>query len=152
MASGVLDSVSRLLDGAGYDLRSWGLAWARVTPSVTLIPAFGLRAVPGPARVALALALGACIAPALAGRAIEGPWAAQLLVEFLRGLPVAVGAATGLWLATMVGGLADNLRGSQLSSALPVVERGSTPSGTLLAMLVAVLFLQSGGPTVSCVH
>ena len=53
-----------------------GLAWARALPAVTLVPAFGLRAVPGPARPAMALALAACIFPALApvAHTSSAPW------------------------------------------------------------------------------
>ena len=40
---------------SGVDLGALGLAWARVTPAVTLVPAFGLRALPAPARAVMAL-------------------------------------------------------------------------------------------------
>src|SRR5258708_3720813 len=54
-------SVSDALAGAGIDLAALGLAWARVMPTMTIVPAFGLRALPAPARAAMALALRATV-------------------------------------------------------------------------------------------
>src|SRR5215831_8032591 len=97
---------------AGVDLAPLGLAWARAMPAVTLVPAFGLRALPAAARGVLGLALAACIFPALAP--IEArpslPWTVQVVGEVARGLPVAIAAAVPLWAATMAGGVADALR------------------------------------------
>jgi type III secretory pathway component EscT len=46
----------------------------------------------------------------------------------------------------MAGGLIDDLRSARETASLPNVEPGSTPTGALLAMLVALIFLQTGGP------
>jgi flagellar biosynthesis protein FliR len=147
MAPGVVETLVGVLEGAGIDLRAWGLAWARVAPSVLLIPAFGLRALPTPARIALGLSLAAGIAPALGPAAAQGrPWLVLFVVELARGLPVALTASTALWAASMAGGLVDDLRGARESSGLPNVDPGSGPTGALLAMLVAIAFLESGGP------
>jgi type III secretory pathway component EscT len=70
----------------------------------------------------------------------------QLGVEVARGLPVALTAAITLWAATMAGGLVDDLRGGREQASLPTVERGATPLGALMAMLVAIVFLETGGP------
>lgn len=121
-------------------------SWARVAPVVLLVPAFGLRAVPAPTRVALGLALAVAATPVALTTASSAPLAVQLTMEVLRGLPVALTAATALWVASMAGGLIDNLRGAQERVALPNVESGSTPVGALLSMLVALAFLKSGGP------
>jgi flagellar biosynthesis protein FliR len=146
MGPGVVEMLAGALEGAGVDLRAWGLAWARVAPTVTLVPAFGLRALPAPARIALGLALAAGIAPALAPAAEKTtPFVVLMATELAKGLPVALSAAGALWIASMVGGLADNLRGGHESAGLPNVEDGTTPTGALLAMLVAVAFLESGG-------
>ncbi len=129
------------------DLKAWALGWARALPAIALVPAFGLRALPLPARAALGLVMAATIAPSLrplAERPEAWPW--RLALEALTGLPVAIIAATALWVATMVGGLADNLRGAQARLALPNVESDASPLGALLGMLVAILFLETGGP------
>src|SRR5690606_26128912 len=137
-----------LIDALGITpqaLEQWLRAWARVTPIVVIVPAFGLRAVPAPTRIGLGLSLAVAIAPALPGSAPPGPWAAVLFAEFVRGVPVAVVAASALWIASMAGGLMDNLRAGQEQVMLPNVETQSTPVGALLSMLVAIAFLQGGG-------
>jgi len=112
------------------------------------VPAFGLRALPAPGRAVMALAFAAAIFPALAPAARDAtePWIVQALVEVAKGLPVAVAAAVPLWAATMAGGVADALRGSQPAPAVPVVEGSATPLGVLLSLLASALFLATGGP------
>lgn len=127
------------------DLVLWALAWARFVPTIALVPALGLRALPAATRVVLALALSAAIAPVVRPPEYAAPWALQMLTELMRGLPVAVSASVALWSATMAGGVIDDLRGSRQPSSLPNVESGATASGTLFAMLAALAFLQSGG-------
>jgi type III secretory pathway component EscT len=146
LPTGVFDSIFAALELEGMDLRAWAVAWARLAPSVLLVPAFGLRAVAGPTRLALSAALAAATAPALAPAAIaDRPWIVLLAVEFAKGLPVALVAAVALWTATMAGGLVDNLRAERLAVHLPTAEPGSTPLGALLSMLIAISFLESGG-------
>jgi type III secretory pathway component EscT len=143
---GLIDTLNAAVESGGLDLRAWGLAWARFAPTLALVPAFGLRAVPAPARIVLGLALAASIAPAV-GAAAEPvhPWPIALAIEAARGLPVALAAAIALWTATMAGGLIDDLRGARERSGLPNIEPGATPSGALLSMLAAILFLETGG-------
>jgi len=143
--SDLTEAVFAALGVAFEQGQSWLLAWARVMPMIVLVPAFGLRAVPAPMRVALAFGLAVSVAPALQPANYHGPWAALLGLEFLRGLPAAITAATTLWVASMAGGLIDNLRAGQQTVLLPHVEPGSTPVGALLSMLVAIAFLQGGG-------
>jgi type III secretory pathway component EscT len=146
-APGLVDAMVQALEAGGLDLRAWGLAWARVAPTIAIVPAFGLRAVPAPARIALGLALAASIAPAVAPVANPAhPWPLQLSIEAAKGVPVALSAAIALWAATMAGGLVDDLRSAREQASLPNVEPGSSPTGALLAMLVAIVFLESGGP------
>ncbi|HEY3236227.1 MAG TPA: flagellar biosynthetic protein FliR [Polyangiaceae bacterium] len=141
-----LDLLLTELKLSRVDLLSWGASWARAAPTVTLVPAFGLRAVPAPTRVALGLALGLAVAPALRPALdLSLTPAAMLALELVKGLPIAVGAALALWVALMAGGLIDNLRGAREAADLPHVEPGSTTTGALLAMLSAIAFLQSGG-------
>ncbi len=139
----------------GVDLRALMLAWARVAPSVAIVPAFGLRGLPAPVRIGLALCLALLIVPTVSlqiepsGAGMPGGhgggFALAMLWQSLIGLPVAVTAAVALWAATMTGGLVDNLRGGRERANLPVVEPESTPLGAALSVLVGVFFLESGG-------
>jgi flagellar biosynthetic protein FliR len=147
MAPGFLETLLGALAREGWDLGAWALAWARFAPTLALVPAFGLRALPAPVRIALGLALALTIAPALAPIAAQPrPFALSLVIEFGKGLPVALSAAALLWAATMTGGLIDDLRGARESAMMPSVEEGSTALGAMFAMLTAILFLESGGP------
>jgi type III secretory pathway component EscT len=141
-------------EGAGLsDLGRIGLAWARTMPAVTIVPAFGLRALPAPGRALLGLALAATIFPAVAGAAgadtgglAAAPWVLRAGVEVARGLSVAIAAAAPLWAATMAGGVADALRGSQEGPNVAVVEGRATPTGVPLSLLASAIFLTTGGP------
>jgi type III secretory pathway component EscT len=133
------------LAGLAIDLRGWALAWARVTPALTLVPAFGLTALPAQSRAALGLALAVSIAPALQPAHLSTPFGLALVIEAARGLPVALAAAGVLWAAGMAGGLTDNLRGARETQALPVVNEDTSPLGALLSLLVALVFLEGGG-------
>ena len=146
-ATGLLETLVRYIETEGLDLSAWALAWARVAPLVVLVPAFGLRALPGPVRAALGLMLAVTIAPAL--RASAHPSAllpVLLVVELGRGLPVALAAAVPLWAATMAGATVDALRGSQDVVSVPTVEGRASGLGVLFSLMAAVLFLASGGP------
>jgi type III secretory pathway component EscT len=131
------------------ELAAMGLAWARVFPTVSLVPAFGLKALPTSARGILALALAASIYPALVPivqteRSL--PWVVLALEQIVLGLPVALAASIPLWAATMAGGLVDTLRGSQDGPGLAVVEGRASSFGILLSLLASVVFLSTGGP------
>ncbi|MBX3186291.1 MAG: flagellar biosynthetic protein FliR [Labilithrix sp.] len=132
------------------DLTAIGLAWARVFPTVTIVPAFGLRALPTPARGVLALALAAGIYPALvpivAARG-DAPFFILAIEQIVLGLPVALAAAVTLWAATMAGGLVDALRGSADGPGLAPVEGKASSFGVLLSLFASVVFLASGGPS-----
>jgi type III secretory pathway component EscT len=131
------------------ELEAIGLAWARVFPTVTLVPAFGLRALPAAGRGVLGLALAAGIYPALAplvGSRPGVPWIALALEQVLMGLPVALAAAIPLWAATMAGGLVDTLRGAQDGAGSPVVEGRASSFGILLSIFASAVFLGTGGP------
>jgi type III secretory pathway component EscT len=158
--TGWIDALTSALAREGIDLPRLGLAWARVAPAVALVPAFGLRGMPPPGRALLALSMAAIIAPALgapigpvaavldargAGLSL-GAWAVAALAEAARGLPVAIAAAVPLWAATMAGGVADALRGSQDGPSVPVVEGRASPMGVTLSILASATFLATGGP------
>jgi type III secretory pathway component EscT len=130
-------------------LEALGLAWARVAPTIALVPAFGLRALPTSARAILGIAIAAAIAPALVPIAASNPttpWVLLALEQIVLGLPVAVAAAVPLWAATMAGGLVDSLRGAQEGSGLAVVEGRASSFGVLLSLIASLVFLSTGGP------
>lgn len=146
--SPLLAELPRALGLSGEDLAGLGLAWARISPAVAIVPAFGLRALPAPARAVLALAMALVIAPSLRPLVDrEGPWPALLLLEAARGLPIAIAAAVPLWAATMAGGVVDALRGANESVAMPLVEGRPTPLGVLFSLTAGLVFLISGGPS-----
>jgi type III secretory pathway component EscT len=131
----------------GVDLSRVGLAWARATPAVVIVPAFGLRALPAAARGALALGLAVVIYPAVHAAGPAGvPLPLALLGAVVAGLPVALAAAVPLWAATMAGGVADALRGASETRDAPTVEAGATPLGVLFSLLASGLFFATGGP------
>lgn len=132
------------------DLQGLGLAWARFAPTLAIVPAFGLRALPTPARGILGVALAAAIYPSLEPILVDRPstpWFVLALEQIVLGLPVALAAAIPLWAATMAGGLVDSLRGAQEGPGLAVVEGGrASPMGVLLSLLASIVFLSTGGP------
>lgn len=130
------------------ELEAIGLAWARVMPTVTLVPAFGLKALPTSARGILALALAAGLGPALLPVVTthpDVPWLVLALEQIIAGLPVALAAAIPLWAATMSGGLVDSLRGAQDAAQSPVVEGRAGSFGVLLSIFASATFLATGG-------
>lgn len=133
------------------DIQAIGLAWARFAPTLAIVPAFGLRALPVPARGILGIALAAGIYPAVATQtelvSAPTPWVVLAFEQLLLGLPVALAAAIPLWAATMAGGLVDSLRGAQDGAGLAVVEGNkATPIAILLSLLASIVFLSTGGP------
>ncbi|HLV22030.1 MAG TPA: flagellar biosynthetic protein FliR [Polyangiaceae bacterium] len=144
----VVSWLGALLGMADIQARAFVLCFARVLPAMLLVPAFGLRALPGPARLALGLSLAASIAPAaIPSPATTGALGLQIAAELFKGLPIALTAATALWVATMVGGVIDDLRTADAEIFMPHVEAGATPMGALFSMLAALAFLRSGGPS-----
>lgn len=136
--------------GVLTDLQGLGLAWARFAPTLAIVPAFGLKALPTPARGILGIALAAGIYPALVPIVVDRPttpWVALALEQIVLGIPVALAAAIPLWAATMAGGLVDALRGAQDGSGLAVVEGSkASPIAILLSLLASIVFLATGGP------
>lgn len=133
-------------------LSALGYAWARIAPTLALVPAFGLKALPAPARGVLGLSLAAAIAPAIAPlapapSAATLPWVMGALEQVILGLPVALAAAIPLWAATMAGGVVDTLRGGQDVAPLAVVEGRAGGFGILLSLLASLVFLTTGGPS-----
>ena len=110
---------------------------------MTIVPAFGLKALPATARGWMALTLAVAIAPGIS--MAEGAHAVRLLEELTRGVGIAVAAAVPLWAATMTGGVIDSLRASGDRVSAPVVEGRPTPLGVPLSILASAIFLSTGG-------
>ncbi len=147
MPGSILSEVVRAFDASGVDLARLGLAWARAAPTVAIVPAFGLRALPAPARAVMGLALAAVIFPALPpAHVAASPWLLRAAEQALTGLPVAIAAAVPLWAATMAGGVADALRSAPDVIDVPTVEGRATPLGVPLSLLACAIFLATGGP------
>ncbi len=145
-ASGLFDALAAIFAENGVDLRAWALGLARVTPSVTLVPAFGLGAVPASTRLMLGLALGLCLAPALASQmSPTGSLLVGMAREALVGLPVALLASLAIYTAAMAGGLIDDLRGARESVTLPSLPEALPPVAVLFALLGSIAFLETGG-------
>ncbi len=150
-AHSIVGSTLDALLRSGIDVEALGFAWARALPAVTLVPAFGLRALPAPARALTALALAVCVMPAVVAASAgplgpAGPALVRLGAEVARGVPVAIAAAVPLWAATMAGNVADALRGALDTSSPPVVEGRAGPMGVLFSLLASSMFLAGGGP------
>jgi len=141
----LFDSLAQAMPEAAM-LRSWLLGAARVMPSMIIVPAFGLRAVPAGARLALALCLGVCVSPALA-ESDALPFVLAVTLQALRGMPVAVAAAAALWAASMAGGLIDELRHGRERLQVPLAPTEGGAASTLFAMVAAIAFLETGGPS-----
>lgn len=142
----LLDALAAVFTAHGVDPRAWALGFARATPAVTLVPAFGLSAVPAQTRLTLGLALGLCIAPALSAEVGNGgPFVLALAREAFVGLPVALLASLSIYVAAMAGGLVDDLRGGRESVTLPALPEAAPPVAVLFALLASIAFLETGG-------
>ncbi len=144
--TGLIAAVVAEIERGGFDLREMGVAWARAAPVVALVPAFGLRALPGPVRALMGLVLAACIAPAVHAEATADAWGWSMLAAVAHGLPIAIAAAVPLWAATMAGGVIDAVRGSGDTVTMPPVEGRPTIIGVPMALLASTIFLSTGGP------
>lgn len=149
MAPGLVEAVATELARGEMDLVSLGLGWARAAPVVAIVPAFGLRALPAPARAVIAIAIAATIAPAVAAdpSLASRNWVLALIAAFLQGLPIAIAAAVPLWAATMAGGVIDAVRGSNDTVSMPTVEGRPSTLGVPMALLASTVFLATGGPS-----
>ncbi len=144
----LLAALARELDAGGMSLSGWLLGAARVLPTVILIPALGLGSLPSVARVVAAVALAACTAPALGSVDVpDAPWITTLLAQVVLGLPLAVGAAGTLWVASMAGNTIDQLAAlPHPRRAFDMADTPVSPLGVLFSLGAAVAFFSLGGP------
>ncbi len=149
MGPGLIQSVATALAQNGVNLGAFAIAWARALPTVILVPAFGLRALPWPLRLILGATIAIAIFPTLiplADSRTNEPWFFLAIEEALRGIPIAVATAVPLWAATMAGGAIDTTRGAEYAVDAPTVEEGSTQLGIFFSLLASSIFLATGGP------
>jgi flagellar biosynthesis protein FliR len=148
MADPLLDAVLRELAAAGIEPLGWLLSWARLVPSLLLIPAFGLQSFPIVLRIGFAFILAAVVAPTLPPVSPgAGPWLATAALEAARGVPVALAVAGAVWSAGMAGNLIDELRGGRAGPRILLADDTPlSPMGTVLSLLGVIAFLQLGGP------
>jgi type III secretory pathway component EscT len=144
----LIEAVARELAASGIDLWAWLACWARLLPSLLLIPAFGLPAFPIVIRVGFACVLAAVVAPSLPLEPpAEGPLLLMLGAEFARGVPVALSAAFCVWAALMAGNLVDELRAGPARQRSPFdPAEAASPVGVLLSLAASVAFFRLGGP------
>jgi type III secretory pathway component EscT len=115
---------------------------------VAIVPAFGLRALPAPARGTLGVVFGLAVMsqmPALSALEKQTPWAVVLGLELLSGVPLAIATAVPLWAATSAGGLIGSLYAERDALDVQVVPFRTGPTGVLFSLLSSFLFLASGG-------
>ncbi len=143
-----VDAVLAELSATGIDVRAWLLGWARLLPSAILVPAFGLSALPYAARALFALTLAASVAPALPPLpASAGALLPALVTQLWIGTPVAVTAALTIWVASMAGGLLDELaQTTRFKSDLTGFDTAATPLSVLFGLGACAAFLELGGP------
>jgi type III secretory pathway component EscT len=146
---GIIESVAIVASARGVDLSALAVSWARALPTVLIVPAFGLKALPTPMRVVLgatiAIAIFPAMAPVIALRAHE-PWISSAFEQIVSGIPIALATAIPLWAATMAGGAIDTARGVDSKKEFPVVEKGATEIGVFFSLLASAIFLATGGP------
>jgi type III secretory pathway component EscT len=129
----------------GLKLATLLVAWVRALPVVVIVPAFGLPDMPGTLRGALAMVLAMAALPSAAVVSFE-PNVVELGQALLEGITLAVPAAVGIWVATMAGGLFDELSGAPESADGGIFEGKSVQTGTLFGLLAIAAFLAQGGP------
>ncbi len=137
--------LTRVLEQTGLSWQQLFTAWARVLPLVTIVPAFGSRMMPAPARAVFGIGLAAMLVPAVAHDVpnhVDG--VLGFVRELFRGLPVALSAGALIWGAMMAGGLIDDLRGASQQQSL-VFQEARTPLSALVGLFATGAFLQLGG-------
>lgn len=135
------------LDALVVEVAPWARAFARVTPTAALVPALAIRGAPAALRGAIAVALAAPIAGAFSWSPADGPLLGVLLLDLFAGVPLAIVIATPLWMATHVGALADQLRGTPEATIAPppAAEGARGPLAMLASLLAASAWIGSGG-------
>lgn len=129
------------------------LTQPRILAMFIVLPLFNTQLVPGLLRIAVAVALGIVMVPALSGQVAAMELnALQLLLILLKeafiGFVIGYIAAIPFWIFEAVGFLVDNQRGASIASTLnPLTGNDSSPLGILFNQAFIVFFLITGGFT-----
>lgn len=147
--AGLWKLLAEMLQQLGVSWQHLLLAWARVLPLVTIVPAFGSRLMPAPARAVFGLGLALLLLPSVTARVALSDvtlpsWVLGVVRELAAGLPIALATGGLLWAAMMAGGLVDDLRGASQQQSL-VLSDARTPLGALLGLFATWAFLELGG-------
>jgi flagellar biosynthetic protein FliR len=122
----------------------------RVLALLTFVPVFGVRSIPAPVRIALAVLLAAVLYPAVAdGTAVA---ASPVALVALAAKEALVGAVLGFVVALafaaldMAGRLVDATRGSTLAEVIdPLSDERTSPLAQLHVQVGLLVFLAIGG-------
>jgi flagellar biosynthetic protein FliR len=112
----------------GVEIWATALLFGRIGAMVMLLPGFGETAVPARIRLAFALAMAICVAPALAGR-VPPP------------------AETAWGMAFQIG--AEVLIGIMLGGAARMLISATATAGQIMGLEVGIAFAQTADPTAS---
>lgn len=144
-----------LLDRFGFSadptsvLVAGGLVATRIFALLTFVPVFGVRSLPPPLRVALAVVLAVVLTPAVAAGALPSSPVAivalvakEVLVGAVLGFVVALAFAT----LDMAGRLVDATRGATLAEVIdPLSGERTSPLAELHVQVGLLTFLALGG-------
>ena len=129
----------------------WGiLLGGRILPIVFLVPVFGGKRLPMPAKVSLCVTLAISVMPCVdSGHPAPGGlfFFGLLIKEIAVGVVLALAASCMFEGMRMGGRLVDDFRGaSQTSAQLPHSDQRTSPLGDLHLLLAILVFFAAGGP------
>ncbi len=138
--------LSPLIEIVAEHLSPVALAAARLLPIVWLVPLFGGRLLPVPARLTITVGLAWVLAPPIPPVAVDLTFAGHLLLEALTGLCLALLASLPFELARSGGHLVDVVRGSSLAQVIaPGLGDRATPTGDVLYLALLAALATCGG-------
>jgi type III secretion protein T len=146
-----LFGINQPFDRLDQYLMAIGLAIARMTGLIIVMPAFtrlGLTGIlQGATALALALPMAPLIVGALAREHLTIPMIAILSVkELMIGLAIGVVLGVPIWAAEAAGDVLDLQRGATAASLFDPSETGEESiTGTLLALVMVAIYFGSGG-------
>ena len=153
----LLDSLQQILTHLGFQvtvqefLVLFGLAFARLLPVFVLVPFFGGGAVPGQAKVGLAVIMVAVMYSGLTANAATGPvttllFTGLLLKEALIGVAIAFATQLVFYAVQTAGTIIDTQRGmNQATFFAPQLAGNVSVLGQLKFQAALVLFLAMDG-------
>lgn len=124
----------------------------RILALFAVFPVLGRELFPGLVRRAVAVSLSLVLFPVVSPGIVEGALSSPTLLAAVIGKEVVLGLLMGylagvvFWVAESVGFFIDNQRGATIASVFnPLSGAQTSPTGSLLFQLTAVLFFTGGG-------